>query len=93
MDKLATFEFGSFYHVFNRTNNRERLFKNDQNRRYFLRQYKKFVAPYVNTHSYCLLPNHFHFSIAIKSKDILTRLITERHQGARSKMQSKFLKT
>ncbi|WP_420632243.1 transposase [Candidatus Leptofilum sp.] len=53
-------EPGSYYHIFNRGNNRETIFREDENYRYFLQQYKKYLAPHVSTCAYCLMPNHFH---------------------------------
>lgn len=63
---LAQFMPDSYYHVYNRTNNRELLFLDDADRRHFLRQYRRYVADYVHTYAYCLLPNHFHIAICIK---------------------------
>ena len=91
MDKLAKLESGSFYHVFNRTNNRELLFKDNDNRKYFLRKYTKYLAPYVDTFSFSLLPNHCHFSISVKPQELLIKSILETHRGARSKKQTKYL--
>ena len=39
---LADFEEGGTYHIFNRTNNIEKLFLTDENRRFFLKDIKKF---------------------------------------------------
>jgi REP element-mobilizing transposase RayT len=91
MDKLAKLESGCFYHVFNRTNNRELLFKDNDNRKYFLSQYIKYLSSYINTHSFSLLPNHFHFSISVKPVEALIKSILEAHPGARSKKQIKYL--
>ncbi len=55
-----------FYHIYNRANGTENLFCNDENFRFFLEKYKLYINPWVNTFSYCLMPNHFHFFIRIK---------------------------
>jgi REP element-mobilizing transposase RayT len=57
----ARFGPGTCYHVYNRTNNRERLFRCAENYHFFLRQYVKYISPFVSTYGYNLLPNHFHF--------------------------------
>lgn len=63
------------YHVFNRTNNREQLFLSDHDRLSFLRKYNKYLAPFLNTFSWSLLPNHFHSMVRIKREcDIQERL-------------------
>ena len=55
-----------FYHIFNRGNNRENIFKEEENYYYFLRQYEKYMLKFIDTYTYCLMPNHFHFLIQIK---------------------------
>jgi putative transposase len=54
------------YHIFNRGNNRENLFREERNYEYFLRLYVKYISPIANTYAYCLMPNHFHFLVKIK---------------------------
>ena len=60
------FEEHQFYHLYNRTNNSEIAFKEQRNYIYFLQKYRKLVAPFVETHAYCLMPTHFHFLIRIR---------------------------
>ena len=66
---LANFAEDNIYHVYNRTNNKELLFKTDENRLFFLRQYAKYLEPYLDTFCWALLPNHFHFLVRIKSNE------------------------
>lgn len=56
-----------FYHVFNRGNNRENIFKGKENYFYFLKQYEKYLNGVVDTYAYCLMPNHFHLLVRIKN--------------------------
>jgi putative transposase len=70
---LANFVEDGIYHVYNRTNNKEPLFKTDENRLYFLRQFAKYVEPFVDTFSWTLLPNHFHFLIKVKNSEDIKR--------------------
>lgn len=74
-DALAKFQPDCFYHVYNRTNNREPLFKNDDDRKWFLVRYKHYLTPYLHTCAYCLMENHFHFMVKIKSTEIITDFI------------------
>ena len=60
---------GKFYHIFNRSVGNDNLFKNGDNYRYFLKKYLIYIHPFVNTYAFCLMPNHFHFAIGIKSED------------------------
>ena len=60
--------YQNHYHFYNRTNNHESAFREDRNFEYFLKKYRKFVAPFVKTFAYCLMPTHFHFFIQIQTK-------------------------
>jgi putative transposase len=56
-------QFGQYYHIYNRGNNRENLFVKPRNYPYFLRLYARYIQPIAQTFAYCLLINHFHFFI------------------------------
>jgi putative transposase len=64
--KQDFFEPGVVYHVFNRGNNSEDLFKEDRNYLYFLTLLKKHLLPVVNVYAYCLMKNHFHLVVRLK---------------------------
>ena len=66
---LANFVEDGIYHIYNRTNNKELLFKTDENRLFFLNQYAKYLEPYLDTFCWTLLPNHFHFLVRVKNTD------------------------
>jgi len=53
----------SFYHIFNRGNNRERIFIIRENYIYFLHKIEKHLLPHVHLLAYCLMPNHFHLLV------------------------------
>jgi putative transposase len=57
---------GHTYHIYNRGNNREDLFREERNYRYFLKLFSRYVHPVVDTYAYCLLKNHFHLLIRVK---------------------------
>ncbi|MFD2286422.1 transposase [Pedobacter petrophilus] len=61
-----TLEEGCFYHIYNRGNNSEILFKEDGNYFYFLKLMRKYILPVADVYTYCLLNNHFHILIRIK---------------------------
>ena len=66
LDCLARMQSGHFYHIFNRTNNKEPLFRSAADRRFFLLKYKQYLSPYLHTFAYCLLGNHFHLLVQVK---------------------------
>lgn len=59
------------YHIYNQGNNRQIIFKEDDDYFEFLNRFKKNVNPYCKVVSYCLMPNHFHFLINTSNKSIL----------------------
>ncbi len=58
-----------FYHIYNRSINKETIFKSDENYRFFLRRWGKYLSPYVDTYTYALIPNHFHFLARVRPAD------------------------
>lgn len=67
-------EPGKQYHIYNHANGKEQLFLNPGNYHYFLKRYKELVSPYLNTFTYCLMPNHFHLLVQIKPEEELKSL-------------------
>jgi putative transposase len=59
---------GSYYHIYNRGNNKEVIFKTPDNYVHFLNLWKKYVQPVAETFCYNLLPNHFHFFVRIREQ-------------------------
>lgn len=59
-------ESGQHYHIFNRGNNGEDIFKEKLNYDHFLRLMEKYILPVADIFSYCLLKNHFHLLVSIK---------------------------
>ncbi len=61
-------EEANYYHIYNRGNNRQPIFLEADNYRYFLKLTEKHILPVAEIFSYCLLNNHFHFLVRIKDK-------------------------
>jgi REP element-mobilizing transposase RayT len=66
MTKLTLLEHGKYYHIYNRGNNRENIFIEERNYRYFLQLYTRYIEPVADTYAYCLMRNHFHVLARIK---------------------------
>ena len=56
-----------FYHIYNRGNNRETIFKEEKNYQYFLEKFDEYLGNLLDVYAYCLMPNHFHFLVKTKS--------------------------
>src|ERR1041384_6465905 len=56
------------YHIYNRGVNREDIFVEERNYDLFLRLFKKHLIPVVDLYAYCLLKNHFHILVGVKSE-------------------------
>jgi putative transposase len=88
---LVDFNELGIYHVFNRTNNKEKLFLNDENHYFFLRKYEDYLSPFLETYAWCLLPNHFHFLVRIKSVEIIKSTLNSFDSNKLSITEKKFL--
>jgi putative transposase len=63
------------YHIYNHANGNENLFRTDENYHYFLRKYGEYMYPMFDTYAYCLMPNHFHLMVRVRSEaDVLEYL-------------------
>ena len=80
---LALFEENSFHHVICKSIAERRLFRNDENRTFFLNRYDHFLSNFVNTYSYCILSNHVHFLIRPRSIECICQYL---RQGSQKKL-------
>lgn len=65
---------GNIYHVVSRAIGNEKIFIEEENYRFFLRRFDKYIFPVADTLCYNLLPNHFHFMVQIKPEEDLLPL-------------------
>ena len=72
---LAEFFENNIYHVYNKTNNNELLFLNEENYFYFLKKYDEYLSPFLDTFCWNLLPDHFHLMIRIKPEEAISKII------------------
>lgn len=73
--RKTALEPDTFFHIFNRGINGTKVFFEEKNYYYFLQQYGKYVHPFVETFAYCLLGNHFHLLIRVRSETELDQVI------------------
>ncbi len=77
----------TYYHIYNRGVNRENIFREERNYEYFLKLYIKHIEPVAETFAYCLLRNHFHVLVRIKSEEEIraeTLRVSEKPLGSES---------
>src|SRR6056297_3474816 len=86
-DYYSKFVPDQFYHIYNRANGTENLFTETKNYNFFLERWNNYLADYLTVWAYCLIPNHFHFLIKVKSEEELTKLLRP-EQGAITEMIS-----
>jgi len=55
-----------YYHFYNRGNNRQAIFFEQDNYLYFLGGIKKYLVPVVKIIAYCLMPTHYHILVRVK---------------------------
>ena len=67
MSAPEALDFGKYYHIYNRGNNRENLFREEQNYRLFLALWAKYIVPVAVSYAYVLLKNHFHFLVRTRT--------------------------
>ncbi len=67
--------FDTYYHIYNRGTNGENIFIQERNYEYFLKLYEKHITPIADTFAYCLLRNHFHIAVRIKSEEEITQTL------------------
>src|SRR5690606_32519215 len=73
---------GELYHVYNRGNNRERLFYSDEHFRFFKEKMRRYICPHVNLLAYCMMPNHFHMLIQATEATCLPYYPKKRSEGS-----------
>ncbi len=55
------------YHIYNQGNNRGKIFFIRENYLYFLRKIQVHICPFADILAWCLMPNHFHLIVSIRS--------------------------
>jgi REP element-mobilizing transposase RayT len=60
-----------YYHLYNRGNNFQTIFFEQENYLYFLSLIRKYLTPEdVEVIAYCLMPNHYHLLVYLHSDDL-----------------------
>lgn len=62
------------YHIYNRGNNRERIFFEPDNYLFFLKKIKEHLVPVADVLVYCLMPTHYHIVGRIKQTSEISKI-------------------
>jgi REP element-mobilizing transposase RayT len=73
----STLKPDGVYHVYNRAHGSEKLFLKDTNYQFFLQKFKSYIHPIAEVYSYCLMPNHFHVLLKIRSEEVVLKYFEE----------------
>lgn len=87
---METLESGSYYHIYNRGAGSANLFWNENDFRQFLKKYIYYLYPCLQTFAWCLLNNHFHALVRVRTLDEQAKFFNEqRDQFIKGKYHGK----
>ena len=70
------FKQGSFFHIYNRGCNKNKIFFEEDNYTYLLRKIKNFTSEFmISVIAYCLMPNHYHLLLKQNSEKPLNKCV------------------
>lgn len=75
-----------FYHIYNHANGDDKLFREERNYSFFMQKIEKYIVPCCDIYSYCLIPNHFHFALRVKSEHELIKIWEDKLDKKLSKL-------
>ncbi|MBX9781891.1 MAG: hypothetical protein K2X48_01225 [Chitinophagaceae bacterium] len=87
----APFHFHQHYHITFRSIDGIPLFKTINERSFFLEKWKRFTEMIFETWAYCLLSNHTHIIIQIKSQEQIIEALSQLMDDSKSIAVKKFL--
>lgn len=73
--------FNTYYHIYNRGVNRENIFIEERNYDHFYSLYHKHIDPVAETFAYCLMRNHFHTLVRIRTEEEILPFFNEYKPG------------
>ena len=82
----------TYYHFYNRGNNRQRVFFEPPNYLFFLQRLRKYVVPCVDVLAYCLMPTHYHILVKQTSEVLETSDVSKQISLAMQKFLISYTK-
>jgi hypothetical protein len=78
MTSPSPLHYDTYYHIYNRGVNGENIFIEERNYDLFLKLYEKHLAPVTDLFAYCLLRNHFHVDLRVKSEEEILEILSNK---------------
>ena len=72
--------YNTYYHIYNRGVNGENIFVEERNYDLFLKLYEKHLLPFTDLFAYCMLKNHFHISVRVRSEEEIIETKKTQHK-------------
>lgn len=88
---LESFQEDEYFHVIAKAVGGNVLFRNDENKVYFLNQYFHYLSSYVHTYAFCLLDNHVHWLVKCTKERELKEYLLLLEKDKRKKHQNHFI--
>jgi putative transposase len=86
---IAPLEPEKVYHIYNRGNNGDDIFFRRSDAQIFLDRYFEYTNTVLDTYCYCLLKNHFHFLVKIKTEEAIRKSFAYKSHKSVSEIISK----
>jgi len=74
-NKTEILTFDKFYHIYNRAIGDDLLFRENKNYKFFTKQVRRYLFPFIDIYAYCFMPNHFHFLVKVKDEKRIIRVL------------------
>ena len=65
------FSKGELFHIYNRGNNRDRVFYSRRNYLFFIEKINTYISSYADIIAWCLMPNHFHLMVSVNEVELI----------------------
>lgn len=88
---IADLQEENIYHIYGRTNSKEELFREEGNYLFFLNKYDGILSSFWDTYAWCLLTNHFHWLIRVKTRKQLQTMLGLLPNDKLCKVEKKYL--
>ena len=69
---------GKIYHIYNHTVGKDTFFRCEKDYSYFLNRFREYILPVGDVFGYCLMSNHFHIVIRIKSAEEIDQFFRDK---------------